>query len=180
MKQRNIWALPVALGAGALAAVGLALGSGSGKSEYVASAVANPLYKEECGSCHLAYSPALLPAPSWGRIMDGLDDHFGEDAELDAATATQIRTYLGDNAADSKRGKRAVKIAHAATNEDAPLRITETAYFLRKHDEVPQRLVFDNPEVGGFSQCESCHRGADAGRFDDDDVNIPGYGRWDD
>ncbi len=39
----------------------------------------NPLYSEECGACHLAYPPSLLPQASWRGIMDGLADHFGED-----------------------------------------------------------------------------------------------------
>ena len=35
---------------------------------------------QECGECHMAFQPALLPAESWRRIMTGLSDHFGEDA----------------------------------------------------------------------------------------------------
>ena len=41
------------------------------------------LYGQECGSCHFPYQPGLLPAVSWERIMGGLEDHFGENAELD-------------------------------------------------------------------------------------------------
>ena len=31
--------------------------------------VTNPVYVEECGSCHMAYPPGLLPALSWQKIM---------------------------------------------------------------------------------------------------------------
>lgn len=34
-----------------------------------------PSYAQECGSCHMAFAPALLPAPSWQRIMNGLGRH---------------------------------------------------------------------------------------------------------
>jgi hypothetical protein len=37
---------------------------------------------KECGECHMAYQPGLLPAASWNRIMDGLADHFGENASV--------------------------------------------------------------------------------------------------
>ena len=30
-----------------------------------------PSYAQECGSCHMAFAPAMLPAPSWQRIMNG-------------------------------------------------------------------------------------------------------------
>ncbi len=32
---------------------------------------------KECGECHMAYHPGLLPTASRNRIMDGLADHFG-------------------------------------------------------------------------------------------------------
>jgi hypothetical protein len=64
-------------------------------------------------------------------------------------------------------------------NQDPP-RITQTRYFLRKHDEVPMRLVSGNPEIGSFSNCQACHVGAAKGSFDEDDVRIPGVGRWED
>ena len=48
------------------------------------------------------------------------------------------------------------------------------------HDEIPPRMVKDNPEVGSFSQCNSCHRGAAEGVYNEHQVSIPGYGRWED
>ena len=46
-----------------------------------------PAYTQECGSCHLAYPPGLLPALSWQRLMGGLDRHFGTDAIVIALIA---------------------------------------------------------------------------------------------
>jgi hypothetical protein len=62
----------------------------------------------------------------------------------------------------------------------APLRITRLPFFLRKHDEIPVRLVKGNPKVSRLSNRNVCHEGAAMGEFDEDTVNIPGYGRWDD
>ncbi len=139
----------------------------------------DPQYVDECGACHLAYPPGMLPAASWQRIMAGLDDHFGENAELDAATARRITDYLSANAADRSPVGRAPNVARSL-GIDAPLRFTETRYFIRKHHEIPRRLVVNNPEVGSFSRCEACHAGAERGNYDEHQVRIPGVGRWDD
>ncbi|HPQ24397.1 MAG TPA: cytochrome C, partial [Gammaproteobacteria bacterium] len=56
---------------------------GPGEAPGVAP-VDNPLYLQECGSCHFAYQPGLLPARSWNNLMGGLENHFGENAELPA------------------------------------------------------------------------------------------------
>ena len=47
-------------------------------------------------------SPGLLPARSWQKMMQGLDKHFGQNAELDAPTAADIGQFLQATAADSK------------------------------------------------------------------------------
>ncbi|MGD2055248.1 MAG: diheme cytochrome c [Gammaproteobacteria bacterium] len=141
--------------------------------------VQDTLYQEECGACHFAYQPGLLPAASWQTLMDGLADHFGENAELDADTAARLRDYLGANAADRASTGRSPRIAGSLRGA-APLRITETAYFRRQHDEIPVRAVAGNPEVGSFSRCDACHAGAGEGNYDEHAVRIPGWGRWDD
>jgi hypothetical protein len=48
--------------------------------------VTNQTYKETCGECHFAYQPELLPSASWLKILNQLDDHFGEEVEADPDT----------------------------------------------------------------------------------------------
>lgn len=136
-------------------------------------------YQEECGACHFAYQPGLLPAASWDRIMDGLADHFGENAELDQESTDQLRAYLIANAADRVDTGRSPGIANSL-HGSAPLRFTETVYFRRQHHELPARVVQGNPGVGSFSRCDACHSGASGGSYDEHGVRIPGFGRWDD
>jgi hypothetical protein len=112
--------------------------------------------------------------------MGNLANHYGDDASLDAATSGAILGYLVANSADDNPRLRSRAFAVAPSAGDAAPRITETLYFKREHDEIPVRLVRDNPGVQSFSRCESCHQGADQGRFDEDEVRIPGVGRWDD
>ena len=33
----------------------------------------NQTYKEECGACHFAYQPELLPSGSWEKVLAGLE-----------------------------------------------------------------------------------------------------------
>ena len=62
-----------------------------------------PAYDQECGSCHVAYPPGLLPAASWQRLMANLPRHFGTDASLDAATLQALSAYLAATPAASRR-----------------------------------------------------------------------------
>ncbi len=142
--------------------------------------VDNAFYKEECGSCHFPYQPGLLPARSWQRLMDGLEDHFAENAELEAADVEQLTTYLTENAADTSDYKRSRGISRSLDKNDAPLRISTTRYFKRKHHELPDRMVKDNPDVRSFSNCELCHERAAQGSYDEHQVKVPGYADWDD
>ena len=144
------------------------------------AAVKNDTYKEECGSCHFAYQPGLLPARSWEKMMGNLENHFDENAELDKETQAQLTGYLATNAADDANYKRSKRIMASLGKNDAPLRVTETPYFIRKHDEIPQRMVIENPELGSFSKCAACHVNAEKGSYEDDEVRIPGVGKWED
>ncbi|MFQ5644289.1 MAG: diheme cytochrome c [Thiogranum sp.] len=144
------------------------------------AAAENPVYKEECGSCHMAYPPGLLPARSWARMLAGLADHFGDDAGLDPETHRAISRFLAENSADRSDFRRARKFSRSVKPNDAPIRISETPYFRHEHDEIPDRMVTGNPEVKSLSQCDACHTGAERGAFNEHDIDIPGYGRWDD
>ncbi|MDH5472973.1 MAG: diheme cytochrome c [Gammaproteobacteria bacterium] len=144
------------------------------------AAVSNPLYKEECGSCHMAFPPGLLPARSWQKMMGRLDDHFGDNAEISDDNHKVISEFLLSNSADDSRYRRSKKIVSSLDNEDIPLRITETPYFKHEHREIPDRLVKGNPQVNSLSNCNACHSQAEQGLFDEHNIRIPGFGRWDD
>ena len=136
------------------------------------------LYKEECGSCHIAYPAGLLPPASWTNMMQTLEDHFAENAELDEATRKTVTQYLVTMSTPKDGEYR--KFLRNMSENDTPERITETAYFIHEHDEIPQRFITENDKVKSLSQCDSCHKGAENGHFDEHQVYIPGIGRWDD
>jgi len=147
--------------------------------------VDNALYLSECGDCHFPYQPGLMPARGWEQVMNGLSDHFGDDAELDDADFTELFAYLMANAADvtsmADPSPRSVQISTASAGSDVPLRISELPYIKTVHAQVPAELIKDNPKVeGGPSQCDACHVQAEKGYYNDSNVDIPGHGRWND
>jgi hypothetical protein len=142
--------------------------------------VTDQTYLEECGDCHFAYQPGLLPEASWRKLLDAkaLEDHFGDNAELDEETRLHILEVLVNASADKSYYKRSRKIMASLGDDKAPLRITEVPYIKRKHHEIPAKLVKDNPKVESLSQCNKCHAKAKDSVYDDDTVVIPGYGNW--
>jgi hypothetical protein len=134
--------------------------------------VVNNVYAKECGACHLAYQPQFLPKRSWVKIMNTLDDHFGENATLDEAARTQILAYLAANSAETSRSKMSRKILSSIKDTDTPLRITGTPYFKKEHDEFPPD-IFKRKSIVSPSNCAACHPAADKGDFDEHSVKIP-------
>ncbi len=120
------------------------------------------VYTQECGSCHLAFPPNLLPKASWQRVMNGLDKHYASDASLDAATQKQIDTWLQTYGGQGKR----------AREEPPQDRITRSAWFERKHRGV-SAATFKPASIKSPANCTACHRDAAQGDFEEDRVRIP-------
>mgnify|MGYP002775357497 CR=1 FL=1 len=101
-------------------------------------------------------------ARSWERIMTGLDKHYGTDASHDDPTVKQLSTRLQANAGTYKR-----------VSEEPPQdRLTRSAWFERKHDEIPAS-VWKHASIKSAANCAACHTGADRGDFDDDNIRMP-------
>jgi len=121
-----------------------------------------PKYRQECASCHMAYPPGMLPAESWQRLINNLPRHFGTDASLDAASLKELSAWLTANAGTYRR-------AREAPPQD---RITTSAWFTRKHDEV-SATAWKRPAVKSPANCSACHAQADQGDFNEHNVRIP-------
>jgi hypothetical protein len=125
-------------------------------------AVSNAVWKTECGACHVAFPPRLLPAASWRAVMSGLDKHFGTDASLDAKSTQEISAFLEKHAGRNR---------HASSGKPV-LRITETRWFQREHDEVSAR-TWKNPKVKSAANCSACHLQAESGNYSEHNIRIP-------
>ncbi len=116
-------------------------------------------YAAECGTCHMAYPPAMLPARSWTALLGGLSDHFGQSAEVDAATQKQLGAFLTASAGRDVSGP-------------TPLRITGLSWWRREHDEVGAQ-VYKRKAILTPANCVACHPGANEGAFGEHQVKIP-------
>jgi hypothetical protein len=132
------------------------------------SATSEPLWKEECGSCHIAYPPQLLAAEDWKQIMNGLDKHFGANASMDAKDARDILEFLQRHA-----GKQ------DGRHSSSSLRISDTTWFKREHREVSSRSWLD-PSVKSRSNCKACHVRAEQGDWSEHSIIMPGGLRMED
>ena len=131
------------------------------------------LWRDECGSCHSVFYPALLPRRSWQKMMAEQGQHFGTDLGLDAATVDAVLTFMVDNAAEKQAVEAAYKIGQSIPASETPLRITDTAYWVKKHREIATS-DWANPLVKSKTNCAACHIDADAGTFEDGAMRIPG------
>ena len=133
--------------------------------------VANQVYRMTCGECHFAYQPGLLPSESWMKILDRLDDHFGEDLDVDPDIRVNISDYLKNNAAEKSSAKLSVKIVRCLEGW-APIRITDVPYIRKEHYELDPAVI-ESQSIGSLSNCIACHITAENGIYDDDSVKIP-------
>jgi cytochrome c553 len=134
-------------------------GPGRAQAAAVRQTPAWKAYAAECGSCHLAFPPELLPARSWKVLAAGLGDHFGQNAELDAKARAPIEAFLVANAGRDPGGA-------------VPLRITSLDWWKREHREVAPS-VFARKAVASAANCLACHPGANDGAFGEHQVKIP-------
>jgi hypothetical protein len=127
--------------------------------------IADPVVKEECGSCHMAFAPSMLPAKSWQVMMGDLANHFGDDASVDAATAARIGAYLQANAADSGGRRYGAKLVSAVAPGSAPQRITKLPKWVAEHRSVPD-WEWRHKEVRSPANCVACHADAERGYYE--------------
>lgn len=128
------------------------------------------VYLKECSACHSAHHPSLAPAATWTRIIDNLDDHFGDNAGLDQALAERLRLYLTANSAEVWDTEAANLMRVTASG--GALRITETVGWKHAHRDVDP-AAFKTKAVGGKLNCAACHADANAGRFAPRAIELP-------
>jgi len=131
-----------------------------------------PIYKKECGSCHMAFPPNALPEKSWKIMMAGLQDHFGDDASIEESSRKGIEDYLVKNSAEKSLEEASIKFIRSIGKENPPLRITEIRYWKEKHKSVPQD-VYRRETIKSKINCVACHKWSEYGSFEDTDIKIP-------
>lgn len=132
----------------------------------------NAQWRDECGSCHLAFHPSLLPSRSWVHLMAEQQTHFGADLALDEPTRAALLAFMSANSADRQQTEPAFKIGQSLPPDATPLRITETPYWIKKHRDITD-AQWMQPLVKSKTNCAACHQDAEAGTFEDAAMQIP-------
>ncbi|MEZ5729518.1 MAG: cytochrome C [Burkholderiaceae bacterium] len=125
--------------------------------------VDDPVYREECGSCHVAYPRELLRPAAWAQVLARLDRHYGVDASTDPESLLKLGRWLGVEKPSPSGG----------SDLKSPLpRITTTRWFQHEHDEVSPKL-WRHPKVRSASNCDACHQGASQGDYRERSIRLP-------
>lgn len=157
---------PLILGTLVLGFSALVLSRAQAGGDHFFPPVTHAVVKEECGSCHMAFAPSMLPASSWQRMMGNLKNHFGDDASVDPKLAAEITAYLVANAGDQGGQRYGTKLLRGVAASAAPQRITELPKWVREHRKVtPQEWA--SKDVRTKANCTACHTQAERGFYED-------------
>ena len=104
----------------------------------------NAVWQTECGSCHMAFPPALLIQDNWKQMMGELEKHFGVNASLDPATRDEITAFLVNNSGTSW------------SRSAESLRITETGFFGKRHTDGVKMI--EKGRIKSLTDCLACHK----------------------
>jgi hypothetical protein len=129
----------------------------------------NYAFNDKCGGeCHKTYPPFFLPEKSWKRIIDDMDNHFGEEiteANISKSQQASIREFLYEHAADHSTKEPAVKVMKSL-GKRRPKAITKTPYWRETHKNIP-RSAYKDKKIKDKSNCWNCHKDMEYGNFDD-------------
>ena len=144
----------------------LLIADGNPKMDY---AKENSAFYKECISCHTLYPPFLLPSKSWVSMMDSLENHFGDDASLDAKTTESIKEFLVKNSAESSTKESSLRIMVSLNQEKTYLAITETPFWKNRHKKI-DKSVYEQADIGKPSNCKACHANIENGLLNNRDI----------
>lgn len=100
------------------------------------------LYLENCGSCHVALPPEVMPTDTWRQLLLDLNEHYGNSVEpILRPSLLAMWSYI-------RQFSRPLK-----EKEATPYRLTQSRYFKALHPQVKF------PETVRPSTCVSCHPG---------------------
>jgi hypothetical protein len=137
----------------------------------------DPAYGKECGSCHFAYLPGMLPARSWHAIVNA-KNHFGETLSLPPDTAKHIEEFLVANAADRSAYRGSELMLWDVDAKAVPSRITTLPLMWQRHVTIRHLMKETNRvKVNTLANCDSCHENASSGSFAYDHIVVPGVSK---
>lgn len=130
--------------------------------------ITNQTVKTECGDCHMVFFAEMLPRESWLRVLNNLENHYGEDASIDPSLLKEVIAFHTTGASDVLNTRSARKWREGLKAGEAPDRITTAPRYIRKHDNNDFKRMWTKFMVTSKANCIACHKDANKGLFDDD------------
>src|SRR3989339_30672 len=130
----------------------------------------NPVFVNECGSCHTLYPPTLLPREGWSRLMGDLSNHFGDDASLEPLDHQTILTYLLAHSAETSTQEMSVKMMQTLRKRDM-IAITQTPFWKKRHKHISEE-IFKSDKVKSRANCKACHSDVEQGTIEDNAIKV--------
>ena len=134
----------------------------------------NSAFYEKCGKCHKTYPPFMLPYDSWVRLMDGLENHFGEQITENNITQSEqmnIKAYLLSHSAETSTHKMAFKTLESL-GDMRPISMSKVPYWREAHQSI-EKSIFKSLHVKDASNCFACHPDFEYGIFENTRIHIP-------
>jgi hypothetical protein len=177
-KILRAWAVAAAMVLASFEASAIDDGFDPAKYEKGGFAPANDAaYVQECGSCHFAYLPGMLPERSWHALLARADAHFGEALSLAPEAARHIEAYLAANAADHSDYRGSALMLQELSPAATPVRITALPLMRHRHVVIGRLLGRPNVKVKTLTNCDACHENAASGSFAYDRILVPGLSK---
>jgi len=134
----------------------------------------NQVYYHDCGDCHKVYPPFLFPKRSWERIMDKLDNHFGEEItenNISMGARESIKKYLYANSAEHSTREVSYKMLKSI-GDGRPKSTSKVMYWRETHADIDPS-VYKRKSIKDRSNCSACHKDFEYGNLDDTNIKIP-------
>lgn len=134
----------------------------------------NSTFFEKCSKCHKIYPPFMLPNDSWIRLMDGLNNHFGEqitENNITKSEQTTIKAYLLTQSAEQSTHKIAFKTLESL-GEMRPISMSKVPYWRESHKGI-DKTIYKQLGIKDASNCFACHPDFEYGVFDNTRIHIP-------
>lgn len=134
----------------------------------------NETFYEKCSTCHKLYPPFMLPQDSWVRLMDGLENHFGErigEQNITQSEQINIKAYLLSQSAENSTHKLAFKTLESL-GDMRPISMSKVPYWRETHKGI-DKSIYKSLHVKAASNCFACHEDLEYGILENRRIHIP-------
>lgn len=134
----------------------------------------NATFYDKCSKCHKTYPPFMLPHDSWVRLMDGINNHFGEQITENNITKEEqntIKEYLLSQSAETSTHKVAFKTLESL-GDMRPISMSKVPYWREAHKNI-EKSTFKSLPIKDASNCFVCHPDFEYGILDNTRIHIP-------